>query len=263
MKNGLTLLTTTFNSEKMIGRTLQSVKSLVDEIVVVDNNSTDKTIEITKRYKAKIINYRGKNLGLQYKKGLKNVKTKWVLILDSDEYLSKELYDEIKKLFLNKKKLEEYDGYLIPFQNHFLGKPVNFGGENYKMLRLFNKNKVIVTPEKVHQKYLLKSKKGGCLKGKIIHHSYRTLWQTYKKFTYYAIEEAKKKFKKNETLTLEKLFLYGPHMFYARFIKDEGYKDGLFRIPLDLGFAYMEFLSYWALLVLKIGSRILKWNTKI
>jgi hypothetical protein len=33
-------------------------------------------------------------------------------------------------------------------------------------------------------------------------------------------------------------------MFWARFIKDKGYKDGFFRIPLDLGFAYMEFLTY-------------------
>ena len=38
--------------------------------------------------------------------------------------------------------------------------------------------------------------------------------------------------------------MYGPHMFYARFIKDRGYKDGLFRIPLDLGFAYMELVTY-------------------
>lgn len=41
-------------------------------------------------------------------------------------------------------------------------------------------------------------------------------------------------------------------MFYARFIKDRGYKDGLFRIPLDLGFAYMEFLSYLGLLIFKL-----------
>jgi len=252
MKLNLTLLTATLNSEKTIEKTLKSVVGLVDEIIIVDNGSTDKTIEICKKYKVKIIPYKGKNLGRQYQKGLKNVKTNWVLILDSDEYLSKELYDEIKELLLNKKDLERHDGYLIPFQNHFLGKPVNFGGENYKKLCFFKKNKIKITPEKTHQKYLLKSKKVGVLRGKIIHHSYQSLWQTYKKFTYYAIEEAKKKFKKNEKITLKKLFLYPLHMFYARFIKDKGYKDGLFRIPLDLGFSYMEFLSYWVLLFLKI-----------
>jgi len=258
MKRNLTLLTATYNSEKTIEKTLKSVKDLVYEIIVVDNGSTDKTIDIAKKYQAKIIKYKGKNLGLQYQKGLKNVKTKWVLILDSDEYLSKELFNEIKTLFLNKKNLEKYDGYFIPFQNYFLGRPINFGGENYKMLRLFKKDKVCITAEKTHQKYLLKSKKVGYLKEKIIHHSYRSIWQTYKKFTYYAIEEARKKLKKNEKITLKKLFLYAPHMFYDRFIKDKGYQDGLFRIPLDLGFAYMEFLSYWGVLILKIKNKILK-----
>jgi glycosyltransferase involved in cell wall biosynthesis len=254
-RRGLTLLTTTFNSQETVEKTLKSVENLVDEIVVVDDGSTDKTIEIVNKYKGKIIGYRSKNLGLQYQKGLKKVKTKWVLILDSDEYLSDDLYKELKTLFLNKKKLEKHDGYFIPFQNHFLGKPVNFGGEDYKMLRLFRKNKVIITPEKTHQKYLLRSKKVGFLTGKIIHYSYRSLWQTYKKFTYYGLEEAKKKFKENEKITLKKLFFYPVHMFYARFIKDKGYKDGLFRIPLDLGFAYMEFLTYFILLCQSVFDR--------
>ena len=255
MKKILSLLTATYNNEKTIEKNLKSVSDLVDEIVVVDNGSTDETIKIAKKYQAKIISYEGKNLGLQYQKGLNNVKTKWVLILDSDEYLSYELFNEIRELFFNKiRELKKYDGFFIPFKNYFMGKPVSFGGENYKMIRLFKKNKVIITSEKTHQKYILKSKKTGSLKGKIIHHSYRSLWQTYKKFTYYALEEAKQKFKKNETITLKKLFLYAPHMFYARFIKDKGYKDGLFRIPLDLGFAYMEFLTYWGLLILRLKN---------
>ena len=41
--------------------------------------------------------------------------------------------------------------------------------------------------------------------------------------------------------------MYPPHMFYARFIKDGGYKDGFSRVPLDLGFAYMELVTYLVL----------------
>jgi len=128
MKNNLSLLTATYNSEKTVEKTFESVTGLVKEIILVDNNSTDETVKIAKKYKAKIITYKGKNLGRQYQKGLKNVKTKWVLILDSDEYLSDYLYKELKTLFLNKKNLEKYDGYFIPFQNNFLGRPINFGG---------------------------------------------------------------------------------------------------------------------------------------
>ena len=66
----------------------------------------------------------------------------------------------------------------------------------------------------------------------------------YGKFTDYALREAKIKKEKGERTSLRKIFFHPAHMFWARFVEDEGYKDGLFRIPLDLGFAYMEFLTY-------------------
>lgn len=253
----ISLLTATKNNEKTLFNTLKSVKNFVDEMVVIDNLSTDNTLKIAKKFKAKVVVYKGKNLGEQYQKGLKKAKNQWILVLDSDEVLSSDLKKEILKL-IKKEKLNKYDGYLIPFQNHFLGKPINYGGEDYKMLRLFKKNKIYITPEKIHQKYILKSKKLGVLKGKIIHYSYRSLWQTYKKFTYYAIEEAKQKAKKGEKSSLKKIFLYPIHMFYARFIKDKGYKDGFFRIPLDLGFAYMEFFTYFLLLIYNLKNAKIK-----
>lgn len=255
MKIKLSLLTATKNNEDIIEKTLKSVKGLVNEIVIIDNGSKDNTLKIAKKYQAKIIYYKGKNLGRQYKKGLNYVKTNWVLILDSDESLSKNLLKEIKTL-IKERKLSRFDGYIIPFQNHFLGRKINYGGENYKMLRLFKKNKIMITDEATHQKYILKSKKIGYLKNKIIHYSYRSIIGVFKKFTYYAVEEAKKKYKNNETVSFKKLVLYPLHMFYARFIKDKGYKDGLFRIPLDLAFFYMEFLTYLILLILIIKNKI-------
>lgn len=253
MKIKISLLISTKNSSETLVKTLKSVENFCDEIVIVDNLSKDNTREIAKKFKAKILIYKGSNLGKQYQKGLEKVKNKWVLILDSDEILSINLKKEILSLFKTK-KINNFDGYFIPFQNHFLGKPLNYGGENYKMLRFFKKDKIIITPEKIHQKYILKSKKVGFLKGKIIHYSYRNIWQVYKKFTYYATVEAKNKAKKKEKSNFKKIFLYPLHMFYARFIKDKGYKDGFFRIILDLGFAYMEFLTYFLLLIYNLKN---------
>ncbi len=246
MKIKISLLTATKNSQETIEKTLLSAKNLVNEIIVVDNLSKDQTINIAKKYTDKIFFYNGDNLGKQYQWGLTKATNQWVLILDSDEYLSTQLKSEITNLIKNN-KINNYDGYFIPFQNYFLGKQIKYGGENYQMLRLFKKDKVIITSEKIHQKYLLKTKKVGYLKGKIIHHSYRGLLQILQKFTYYAKEEAKQKYQNQEKITFKKLFLYGPHMFYARYIKDKGYKDGLFRILLDLLFSYMEGLTYWLL----------------
>jgi len=253
MKLPLSLLTITKNAQETLEKTLSSAADLVNEIIVIDDYSTDSSLGIAKKYKAKVFLHHEKDFGKQKEYGLKKCQNEWVLVIDSDEFLSPALKEEFYLLFKTK-KIEKYAGFLIPFQNHFLGKPVNYGGERYKMLRLFKRDCVNINSALVHEKFEIKKGKIGQLKNKIYHYSYRSLGQMFKKFTDYALREAKQKFKKNETITLKKLFLYPSHMFYARFIKDKGYKDGLFRIPLDLGFAYMEFLTYWGLLILRLKN---------
>ena len=241
MKNRLSLLMITKNADELLEKSLTSVIGLVDEIIIVDNYSSDKTVMIAKKFGAKIYFYKEENLGKQRRFGLGKVSNDWVLVLDADEIISARLRAEIKLK-------AKYDGFYIPFQNHFLGKQLRYGGEDYKKLILFKKNKVKIKAALVHEKFEVIGRIG-YLKNKIYHYSYRSLWQMFRKFSDYAIREAKQKSKNGEKSSLKKIFLYPSHMFWARFIKDKGYKDGLFRIPLDLGFAYMEFLTYSTLRV--------------
>lgn len=178
----------------------------------------------------------------------------WVLILDSDEVVSEELKREIIKL-LNGQIVKE-TAFEIPYQNFFLGRPIKYGGEDYKMVRLFRKDALEIRPSIVHNKLFVKYGKVGRLEGKILHNSYRSLWQVFSKFTDYAIKMAKIKTKEGEKSSLKKIFLYPTHMFWSRFIKDKGYKDGLFRMPLDIGFAYMEFLTYLLLFWIRVRNFI-------
>lgn len=251
IKHTLSVLIITKNADELLRKCLNSVKNLADEIVVVDDYSKDKTIEIAKEFKAKIYKNHEKDLGKQRAYELSKVSREWVLVLDSDEIVSIQLKEEIVQL-LNCSIAKP--GFHIPFQNHFLGRQVNYGGENYKMLRLFRKDSVTIEPALVHESFKLKKGKAGELKNKIIHYSYRSLFQIFTKFTEYAIREAKQKAIKGEKTSLQKIFLYPLHMFWARFIKDKGYKDGMFRIPLDLGFTYMEWLTYMLLLFYRSGT---------
>jgi len=246
----------TKNAEAMLDKVLKSVRGLVNEVIIIDDYSTDKTLSIAEKHKAKIFLHHQKDYGRQKGYGLKKCQGDWILVLDSDEILSPGLKKEIKLLFKTK-KISQYSAFFIPFQNHFLGRKINYGGESYKKLRFFKKNAVKIDPSLVHEKFEVIQGKVGQLKNKVYHYSYRSYIQVLKKFTDYAIREARKKYQKKEKLTLKKLFLYAPHMFYARFIKDKGYKDGLFRIPLDLAFSYMEGLTYWYLLYLNF-KKILK-----
>ncbi len=237
----------TKNAQEVIEEALKSVENLVNEIVIIDNYSVDKTVKIAKKYQAKIFFNKEKDFGKQKKFAVHQASSKWILVLDSDERVSSQLKQEIKSLFKTH-LVDRFDGFYIPFQNHFLGKPINYGGENYQKIRLFKKNKAVIAKALVHEKFNIKTGKTGKLKGKIYHYSYRSLFQMYKKFTDYGFREAKQKKVKGEKSSLKKIFIYPLHMFWARFIKDKGYKDGFFRVPLDLGFAYMEFLTYFLII---------------
>ena len=243
MKSKISTLIITKNNEETIEKTLLSLKNLSNEIIVVDSVSTDKTVEILKKNRATVIVKEFNNIGRQRMYGMKYVTGDLVLILDSDEMVSEKLKKEIKKVYRQARK-SNLVAYEIPFQNHFLGRPVKYGGENYKMLRLFRKEALEIKPLELHNYFVIKRGETGKLKGKIFHYSYRSLSQVYRKFTDYAIRDARIRAQKGEKSSLKKIFLYPIHMFWARFIEDKGYKDGLFRIPLDLGFAYMEFLTY-------------------
>lgn len=236
----------TKNAAETLDRTLASVHKWVDEIVIFDDASTDETKKIAEKYQARYINHPLHHEGKQRILSLQHAKFDWILSLDSDEIVSNKLRAEIMSV-LSQKKIP-HDAYIFKFRNHFLGKPVSHGGESYSMVRLFRQSKVYIDDVQIHSQYHLRYGEPGVLREPLDHYSYRSLRQVYGKFTSYAKREAAKKFEMGERSGLKQITLYPLHMFYARFIEDGGYKDGWHRIPLDLGFAYMEFLTYWLLL---------------
>ena len=238
----------TKNAGETLEKSLASVKKIADEIIIVDSKSTDRTVEIAKNYLAQVYVKEFTDIGKQRMFGLSKAKGKWVLILDADEIVSERLMKEIKSKIDNDRI--KINGYYIPYQNFFLNTTLQFGGENYTMLRLLRRKFADITPSLIHEHFKLKKGKSGRLKGKIFHHSYRSITQMFTKFTDYGVRMAKEKYLAGEKSSFKKIFLYPPHLFWARYIKDKGYEDGLFRIPLDLGFAYMEFVTYFTLAIM-------------
>lgn len=246
MASRVSLLLITKNNTDIIEKTIESIRKF-DDIVIVDSASTDATRDIMKlmlknHRSVKILNKPFNDIGKQRRYGLKYCKSRWVLVLDSDELAGEKLFKEIKSKINSKRN--RYSAFYVPYQNYFLGRRVDYGGENYSMIRLFKKNILEIKPSLVHNRFVVKKGKVGHLKNKIHHFSYRSLQQAYQKFGDYSKKMAVIKFKNKERSSFKKIFLYPVHMFWARFVEDKGYKDGFFRIPLDLGFAYMEFLTY-------------------
>lgn len=248
MKSGLSVVMVTKNSEALLDQSLNSVKGLAREIIIVDGNSTDRTLKIAREHDAKIFQFPVEDQGLKKNYGLHKSTCDWVLILDSDEIIGSLLRKEIIKVISSK---SDFTSYLIPYNNHFLRKPLKYGGENYKILRLFKRKLAIIKPAVDHEKVEIVSGRTGLLRNKIDHYSYQSLYQVFSKFTRYARSAAMQKVASGESVNIKKIILYPLHMFWARFVENKGYQDGFFRLPLDLGFAYMEFLTYLFMLFKK------------
>jgi glycosyltransferase involved in cell wall biosynthesis len=141
----LSVIILTYNEEIHIRRCIENVKSVAKEIFIVDSFSTDKTIEIAKNLNAQI--YQNKwenNHAKQFNWALDNlpIKTKWVLRLDADEYLTDELLDELKQKLPSLS--DSITGIVFKRRRIFLDKWVKSGGEDtIRLLRLFQYKKAI------------------------------------------------------------------------------------------------------------------------
>lgn len=214
--------------DDLLLKTIKSVEPLQPQVIV--DVSVDQKKALGKR-----------------KNGLiENASSEWVLVLDTDEVVSKSLLHEVGEIV--RKNSSEFHGYQIPYQNYAFGKALGYGGEKYGKVRLFRKRYGHVTQLPIHEEVVVDGKIGK-LKGVIHHYSYVSLPQVLRKFTKYAWQMAGEKQKAHEQVTIKKLFLYGLHMVWARAIKDHGWRDGWQGIVLALCFGYMEILMYWMLIV--------------
>jgi glycosyltransferase involved in cell wall biosynthesis len=134
----ITAIIMTFNEEIHIRRCLESLEGLVSEILIVDSFSTDKTIEIASSFNVRILQNPWINHSIQFNWALGQLTfdTDWIFRVDADEYLSNELYSEIKNKLTNVS--QNINGIFIKRSIVFQGKTIRFGGIDKKnVLRLF------------------------------------------------------------------------------------------------------------------------------
>ncbi len=99
VKNKLSVVLATRNEEENIGPCLESIEKIADEIIVVDEGSGDATVEIAKKYNAKVYSVKHEPIFHKTKqKAINYAKGDWILQLDADERVTKELREEIKNV---------------------------------------------------------------------------------------------------------------------------------------------------------------------
>ncbi|MEK7580966.1 MAG: glycosyltransferase family 2 protein [Patescibacteria group bacterium] len=211
------------NEEEVIEDCLKQL-DFVEEIVVLDQDSQDKTVEIAKKYTDKIIQTRKENFSENRNTLLKEAIGDWVLYVDCDERINDKLKSEIISCLQSRK----YCAYFFPRKNIILGKWLKHGGwwPDY-VPRLFKKKDLIKWQGDVHESPVVKEQ-FGYTKNFLTHLTARNISQMLKKTTKWAQIEANLKHQANHPpVNLVRVLKVMIIEFVNRYIIKLGFLDGL------------------------------------
>jgi glycosyltransferase involved in cell wall biosynthesis len=165
----------TYNEEANIGRTLDSVKRIADEMIVVDSGSTDKTVELARGRGAKVFVEEWRGFAAQKNAAMAKASGDWILSLDADEEVSQELAASIQALLKSGNAAPDCDGYMVARRNLYLGRWIKRSGYYPdRKLRLVRRGMGKFEDRAVHES-MRTSGKVGRLEGDLLHHAYPTL----------------------------------------------------------------------------------------
>ena len=213
----------TFNEENRIGKTLDSVREIADEVIVVDSESTDRTTEIALSKGARVFVEKWKGYGPQKNSVLKKCKGEWILLIDADEVISPQLKEKIKSIINSESP--SGDVYKIKLRNIAFKKEIKFGGWDDYVIRLWKNGKVTISDREVHEKYKTKSKIKK-IKELIIHYTYDNIEEFLEKLNRYTSQSAKEYIKKGKNASFIKIYSKMLFRFIKMYILQLGFLDG-------------------------------------
>lgn len=252
----LSVVITAYNEGKNMERCLKSLE-FADEIVVVDNSSTDDTAKIAKKYTDKVFKQKNDPLNIDIQKnfGFEKASNDWILSIDADEGVSPELANEIKLILSSKSSsISEINGFWIPRKNYIFGKWIEHTGwyPDFQ-LRFFKKGKGKYTSKHVHEDLELDGS-SATLTEHIIHYHYESILQFINKHLNYAQNEADTLVEKGYQLSHFDAIRFPVNEFLSRFFARKGYKDGFHGLMLSLLMAFYHLIIF-ALIWEKKGFR--------
>jgi glycosyltransferase involved in cell wall biosynthesis len=250
----LSVVIITFNEEENIGKCIESVKRIADEIVVVDSFSTDKTAVVATAAAARFFYH--KFAGHIEQKNFARTKavSNWVLSLDADETLSYELLAQLIA-WKNEPEDEQITGYYMNRLNFYCGKPIKTCGMYPdQKLRLWQKDAGSWQGVNPHDKFVLnESEKVGFMKGDILHNT----WPTYKAFMQqvdkFATISAQQLKSRNLAYLIYKMIFSPPFKFIKIYFFKAGFTEGLTGIIICFHQAREVFLKYFRAIKLKLA----------
>ena len=249
----------TFNEEKILRKTLESVKGLADEIVIVDSGSTDATKSIAEEFGAKFYIESWKGYGPQRNLAIEKCENEWILNIDADEEISKDLKKKIIEItsdINNKKEIFKINRLSVCF-----GKEIKYGGWGTSYaIRLFKKGSGMFNDNMVHEEFKA-NKEIFKIKENIYHHSYLTMEDYFNRFNRYTTEGAKDYYKKNKKVSILDIVVNPIYKFLKMYIFRLGFLDGIEGFVIASTSSMYSMIKYFKLREMyKNGSYLQKNN---
>jgi glycosyltransferase involved in cell wall biosynthesis len=228
----------TKNEEKNILNCVESV-SWCDEVLVIDDQSTDKTVDLVKNTKAKVfIHPKENDFAKQRNFGLEKAKGDWVLFVDADERVSSALWYEIMQ-HVNA-SIEGYSGFYIRRNDIVWEKELKYGETgNIKFLRLAKKGTGEWTG-KVHEVWDIKGSTMQ-LNNPLEHYPHTTVEKFLREINYYTDIRAKELYKNKTKVFWGSIILFPLGKFFLNYIIKRGFLDG---VPGLISALMMSFHSF-------------------
>lgn len=226
----LSVVLATFNEEKNLPDCLKSVKDIAGEIIIVDGESTDKTVGIAKSYGAKVyVTKNNKMFHINKQKAIDMATKEWILQLDADERVTQELAIEIKKAISKPQSSDGFSGFWIPRKNWFLGRFLLKGGAypDYT-LRLYKKGKGHLPMKDVHEQARV-SGTVSYLRNPLEHMAdpnFSRYLLRFNRYTDLMAIELKGKKKKSVLTGIEYMLFFPVFWFFKVYVRHLGFFDG-------------------------------------
>jgi len=242
----LSAIVITRDNERTIGRCVESL-AFADEIVVVDSGSTDRTLEICREAGAKVYEADWPGHGPQKNRALERAAGDWVLSIDSDEWVTPELRDEIRHAI---DLPAAHPGYLIPRRSSFCGRYMRHSGwwPDY-VLRLFRRGSARFTDDHTHERLIVDGRVGR-LRAPIMHEAIVDLDQMLVKMNAYSSSSAAMRHERGARGTLAAAILHGAWAFFRTYFLRLGFLDGREGFILAVANAEGSYYRYVKLMLL-------------
>ena len=193
------------------------------EVIVVENDSSDDTIDRARSAGATVISPPFTTIGAARNNAIVRAKTAWIFVLDADERCTAELAEEISRVVAQP---GDTKAFRVPRRNFFLGKEIRHGGwGSDKPIRLFRRE-LRYNASMVHEHVDVTDGSIGEVRNKLLHYTYTSLDQYFEKFDRYSRWWAAQNFAKGRRGSVAAIFFKPKARFVSMYLLKGGFLDG-------------------------------------